>query len=266
MRQLGWLASQGLTGVRLHLGLSLNTLCAANFVLSYAAAPGVSERRALLTLAQAGVTYILDRGDVSLPFDRELMERRCGFVIRKRNNLRWRTLCALETGAHPVLPRLRQVSDQVVKLPRDPHGTLLRLVCFTCAGHQFRLVTNRFDLATHDLVQLSAWRWQVELLFRAWKHTLGGLHLLNLSAAGSAIQFHVWLIAPPLWALTQQTADHLSAAKSTPARSARQTMTGSLSQLFQRAWRLRRQPWRLCANCLAQPFSRYLKERLAVAT
>ena len=266
VRQLGWLAAQGLTAVLLHLGLSLNTLCAANFVLSYDAAPGVSERRALLSMAQAGVTYILDRGYVSLPFYRELMERRCGFVIRERNNLKWRTLCALAIGTHPVLARLRHVRDQVVKLPRDPHGTVLRLVCFTCAGHQFRLITNRFDLATHDLVQLYAWRWQVELLFRAWKHTLGGLHLLNLSAAGIAIQFHVLLLAALLWALTQQTADHLSATKAQPSWSAKQTMTGSLSQLFQRAWRLRRQPLRLCANCLAQPFSRYLKERLALAT
>ena len=166
--------------------------------------------------------------------------------------------------AHAV--RLGNNRDQVVKLPRDPHGTLLRLVCFTCAGHQFRLITNRFDLATHDLVLLYAWRWQVELLFRAWKHTLGGLHLLNLSAAGIAIQFYVLLLAALLWTLTQQTAEHLSAAKPKPALSAPQTMTGSLSQLFQRAWRLRRQPLRLCANCLAQPFSCYLKERLVFAT
>ena len=151
VRQLGWLASQGLTGVRLHLGLSLNTLCAANFVLSYDTAPGVNERRALLSMVQAGVTYILDRGYVSLPFYRELMERRCGFVIRERNNLKWRVLGALDSAAHPVLAAASCVSDQIVKLPRDPHGTLLRLVCFTCAGHQFRLITNRFDLATHDL-------------------------------------------------------------------------------------------------------------------
>ena len=265
-RQLGWLAAQGLTGVRLHLGLSLNTLCAASFILSYDAAPGLSERTALLALAQAGITYILDRGYVSLPFYRELMERRCHFVIRERNNLQWRTLCALESVAHPVLAGLSGVSDQIVKLPRDPAGTLLRLVCFTCAGHQFRLITNRFDLHTHEVVRLYAWRWQVELLFRAWKHTLGDLHLLNLSAAGIAIQFHVLLLAALLWALLQQTAESLAPAPtSTPAQPSR-TITGSLSQLFQRAWRLRRQPLRLCANCLALPFSGYLKERLALAT
>jgi hypothetical protein len=119
------------------------------------------------------------------------MERRCGFVIRERHKLKWRRLCALAISMHPLLVRLRQMCDQMVKLPRGPHGTLLRLVCFTCAGHQFQLITNRFDLVTRDLVQLYAWRWQVELLFRAWRHTLGGLHLLNLSAAGIANQFYV---------------------------------------------------------------------------
>lgn len=80
-------------------------------VLSYDAAPGLSERRALLILAQGGVTYILDRDYVSLQFYRELMERCCGFLIRERNNLKWRTLCALEIIAHPVLAHLSQVRD-----------------------------------------------------------------------------------------------------------------------------------------------------------
>lgn len=34
VRQLGWLREQGFSGVRLHLGLSLNLLCPAAFILS----------------------------------------------------------------------------------------------------------------------------------------------------------------------------------------------------------------------------------------
>lgn len=262
-RQLDWLHAQGLRGVRLHLGLSLNTLCAAAFILSYDAAPGTNERLALLALAQAGVTYILDRGYVSLPFYRELMERRCFFVVRERNNLRWRVLCALAVTAHPLLALVQDVSDELVKLPRDKDGTILRLVCFTCGGHQFRLITNRFDLHTHQLVCLYAWRWQVELLFRAWKHTLGGLHLLHLGEAGIAIQFHVLLLGALLWARLQQAAEAVQPVATTAGTRA--TVTGSLSQIFQCAWRLRRQPLRLLANCLATPFSFYVKERLELA-
>jgi hypothetical protein len=40
----GWLHTAGFTGVRLHLGLSLNLLCPAAFVLSYDKSPTSSER------------------------------------------------------------------------------------------------------------------------------------------------------------------------------------------------------------------------------
>jgi hypothetical protein len=46
-----------------------------------------------------------------------------------------------------------------------------------------------------------------------------------------------------------QTADHLTAAKPKSSPAAPRTITSSLSQLFQRTWRLRRQPLRLWANC-----------------
>jgi hypothetical protein len=44
VNQLGWLASQGLKGVRLHLGLSLNTMCAAAFLLTYDTARPLRKR------------------------------------------------------------------------------------------------------------------------------------------------------------------------------------------------------------------------------
>ena len=159
VNQLGWLARQGLQGVRLHLGLSLNTMCAAAFRLTYDSASSSSEKACLLALAQAGVTYVMDRGYVSIAFCRELMERRAFFVLRERNNLQFRALCELVVETHPCLQRLSSISDQIVKLTRDKDGTILRLVSFTVGGHQFRLLTNRFDLATHQIVLLAALLW-----------------------------------------------------------------------------------------------------------
>jgi hypothetical protein len=51
VRQLGWLSAQGFTGVRLHLGLSLNTLCPAAFLLSYDQSSTSNERTSLRALA-----------------------------------------------------------------------------------------------------------------------------------------------------------------------------------------------------------------------
>ncbi len=271
VRQLGWLRSAQLTGVRLHLGLSLNTLCAATFLLTYDAAPSVSERACLLAMLQAEVTYVMDRGYLSLAFCRELMERRACFVIRERNNSRLHVLAELAVETHASLDRLTSLSDQIVRLARDTDGTILRLVCFTVGGHQFRLLTNRFDLATWQITLLYAWRWQVELIFRAWKHTLGGLHLINLSEAGIAAQFHLLLLASLLWTLLQQTAESLAPTVATdgelePARPRAKTITAHLSEVLQVPWRLLRRGLRLCANCLAQSFSFYLKERQVLKT
>lgn len=269
VNQLGWLARQGLQGVRLHLGLSLNTMCAAAFLLTYDAASSSSEKACLLEMAQAGLTYVMDRGYVSIAFCRELMNLGAFFVIRERNNLQFRSLCELAVETHPCLQRLSSISDQIVKLTRDKNGTVLRLVGFTVGGHRFRLLTNRFDLATHQIVLLYAWRRQVELIFRAWKHTLGGLHLINLSEAGIAAQFHILLLASILWALLQQRSESPAPTVS-PASEMEQsspkakTITAQVSQIFQVTWRLLRSALRLCKNCLAQSFSYYLKERQAL--
>ncbi len=267
VRSLAWLDRQGLCGVRLHLGLSLNTYSPALFVLSYDTSPTQSERRILLEIAQAGVTYILDRGYVKLGLYLGLIERGAFFVIRQKNNLTVRTLASIEVVSHPALVAVVGLSDEVVRLAYDPRGTVFRLVSFHVGTHQFQVLTNRWDLATWQIVMLYAWRWQVELVFRAWKHTLAGLHLINLSEAGIAMQFHVLLIASILWvAFEHETSAALAASDShagepTPRHKA-STPTAILSKVFQVSWRLARSLLRLMHNCLSQSFSFYLGRRV----
>jgi hypothetical protein len=106
----------------------------------------------------------------------------------------------------------------------------------------------------------------VELLFRAWKHTLGALHLINLSERGMAIQFQVLLLASLLWMRLQQQTAPLAAASGTPAAAvparspleSQRSVTARLSTVFRVVWRLLKSAWRILANCLAQPFSAYL--------
>lgn len=263
VRQLGWLHAQGFSGVRLHLGLSLNLLCPAAFILSYDKSPTSSERSSLLALVVAGVTYITDRGYVSLPLYRDLMERRAFFVIRERHNLRYRVLAELRLTLEQLsgVAALTACRDEIIQLTRDEAGTVLRLVSFRCGAHYFVLVTNRFDLTTAQLIRLYSWRWQVELLFRAWKHTLGALHLLNLSERGIALQFQVLLLASLLWVRLQQQMAQQAAAAGAPvsagSRPSRRTVTARLSTVFRVAWRLLKPALRILSNCLAQPFSVY---------
>ena len=144
--------------------------------------------------------------------------------------------------------------------------TVRRLVEFCCGTHRFLVVTNRFDLTSAQIIRWYAWRGQVELLFRAWKHTLGALHLLNLSEHGMALQFQLLLLASLLWArLQQETAQRTAAAGTLTNRAGRgagtplvRTLTGRLSRVFQVGWRLCQKALRVMRNCLAQPLSVYL--------
>lgn len=267
-RQLGWLQRAGFQGVRLHLGLSLNHLCPAAFLLSYDRSPTSTERASLLALVEARITYIMDRGYVSVRLYRDLMERGAFFVIRERHNLRYRVLAALDLTLDGLgtgtLLRVQQ--DAIIQLTRGEVQTVRRLVAFCCGTHRFLVVTNRFDLTTAQIIRLYAWRWQVELLFRAWKHTLGALHLLNLSEHGIALQFQVLLLASLLWArLQQETAQRRATAGVPASRVGRatgaplvRTLTGRLSRVLQVGWRLCQKALRVVRNCLAQPLSVYL--------
>ena len=99
------------------------------------------------------------------------------------------------------------------------------------------------------------------MLFRAWKHTLGALHLLNLSERGIALQFQVLLLASLLWVRLQQQLVQQAAAAgapvSAPAPPFPRTVTGRLSTIFRVVWRLLKPALRVLNNCLAQPFSVY---------
>ena len=255
VRQLGWLQRAGFQGLRLHLGLSLNHLCPAAFLLSYDKSPTSTERTSLLALVEAGVTYLADRGYVSVPLYRDLMERGAYVVIRERHTLRYRVLAALDLTVDGLVTagRLRVVQDAVIPLTRGEVPTVLRLVEFWCGTHRFLVVTNRFDLSTAQIIRLYAWRWQVELLFRAWKHTLGALHLVNLSEHGIALQFQVLLLASLLWARRRQETTQRAAAsgdgtRRAPQTTGRRTLTGRLSQVFGSAGACAKRPCAWCAT------------------
>jgi hypothetical protein len=271
VRQLGWLQSGDWKGVRLHLGLSLNQFCAATFLLTYDVSGAVTETAAILSMLEKGLTFVLDRGYVNFKFYCELIDRGAFFVIRQRYNCHYVVLSEIAVERESSLNQMMAITDQIIKLiiRRQKQEVILRLVCFNACGHHFRLLTNRFDLTTRQIILLYAWRWQVELLFRAWKHTLQGLHLINLSEKGIAAQFYLLLLASLLWAIMQQQAESLSPASSCDSKLGREkrlakTVTSQLSQVFQVPWRLLRKNLKVCANCLAQSFSFYLKERIRI--
>lgn len=264
---LSWLVTTGATGVRLHLAWALETWTPASFRLSYDRAPTTHERRILRSLLQAGVTYILDRGYLDLQLYLDCLASAAFFIVRERGNLCYRELSLIEPHLPAAYGFVGELRDAAIKLRRDTSGTIFRLVSFRIGDHQFKLLTNRWDLTTAQVILLYAWRWQIELIFRAWKHTLGALHWVNLSEAGIEMQFQILVMASLLWAFMHQSqleetvpaGTNLPEAEVEASRPCK-TITASLSRMFRVRWRWMRQHLRIACNCLARPASVFFKE------
>lgn len=154
-----------------------------------------SEREALLRMAQAGVTYIADRGYMSFKLCFQLSEKQAFFIFRTKTNLIVETVETLDmTLPESVRSLFTSISDCLVRYTNDPNDQIYRLVCFTINREVYAIATNRLDLATFQVVMLYAYRWQTELLFRYLKRTMAGIHLVHQNIQGVTIQFYALLI------------------------------------------------------------------------
>ena len=113
------------------------------------------------------------------------------------------------------------------------------------------MLTNRWDLTTFEVMLLYSYRWQVELFFRYFKRTLGGLHLLSTSKAGVTIQFYALLITTLLQLHLKQrcvAAYEMASEQGTPGRlevdveelieGSGSTFLATVGQKLQRWWKI----------------------------
>jgi hypothetical protein len=178
--------------VKLHLAFELNRMIPLEFLLTEGKA---NEKKVLLNMAQAGVTYILDRGYFAFYLLQDLIAQDAFFILRTREDLRYTIVSALPitlpaSGGH----LFAHLTDQLIRCPKDPSRSCYRLISFECRNTAFLILTNRTDLTTFQIILLYAYRWQIELLFRFLKRSMGGLHLFNLSQEGLSIQFYLFLL------------------------------------------------------------------------
>lgn len=169
--------------MKLHLTFNLNQMIIADFLVDQ---PGSSERSALRTMLQADVTYVLDRGYMAFDLLRDIIAAQAFVVMRAYNNIVVETVSELPI----ILPEAFtthwiQVRDRIVQSAHpDAAGILFRLVECTVGTTTYRLITNRTDLTTFQVIILYAYRWQIELIFRFFKHTLQGVEVITQSKRG----------------------------------------------------------------------------------
>lgn len=189
--------------LKMHLAYELNRMIPVQFISSEA---NYSERKVLMELLEAGVTYITDRGYLAFDIFQQITEKQAFFIMRIRYNIR----ASMQTVLEVNIPEswnfyLSDVTDALVVFSGDQSKVTYRLVCFYVLGEWYRITTNRLDLKTSEIIILYAYRWQVELFFRCIKRTLDALHLWSHEPNGVKIQFYIYLIVYVLLIYFKQT-------------------------------------------------------------
>lgn len=194
--------------LKLHLCFDLNRMLPVEFLVSSAKG---SERQALLKMLKKGVTYIADRGYMSVKIYHQIVLAEANFIFRVKAKLLYHIIESLTVKLPENMKGIQNVSDQLISYTHDESKGIYRLVTFTLYQEVFYILTNRRDLTTYQIIVLYSYRWQIELIFRFLKRTLNGIHLIKQNEKGVTIQFYALLIVALLQLyLKQITVDQSS--------------------------------------------------------
>jgi hypothetical protein len=191
--------------LKIHVAFELNRMIPVQILSTDA---NTSERKILTQFLEVGVTYIADRGYLSFRMLQQILAKNAFFIMRMKSNWKYGVV---QPPAF-VMPSSWQeylggVTDQKISF-RKVEG-VYRLVCFTALGERYLILTNRFDLKTHEIILLYAYRWQIELFFRCIKRTFNAIHLWAHEPNGIEIQYYLYLIVYLLLsAFKQQCSPH----------------------------------------------------------
>jgi hypothetical protein len=176
----------------------------------------VDERHVLPMQLAAGALYVVDRGYNSKAIFQSFTAARASFVMRLRKDYGYQPIearnvdqAAQNAGVYaddvvsvagapqPLrVVRARRVSPPSRNLhPKRNGGKYAAHPPGELLTQDWILVTDRLDLPAELIVELYAYRWQVETFFRWFKVTLQCQHLLCESENGLALQMYAALIA-----------------------------------------------------------------------
>jgi hypothetical protein len=179
-------------GIKLHLSFELNRMIPVQFITTDA---NGSERKILKSVLERGVTYITDRGYIGFNLFSQIINQSAFFIIRVKSNMDYNITDNLESNIPKNWDKyLNNVTDNLVTFIGDDQENIYRLIMFNVNGESYQIATNRFDLQTHEIIMLYAYRWQIELFFRCIKRCFNCLHLWTHESKGIEIQFYLYMI------------------------------------------------------------------------
>jgi len=185
--------TENLNAIKLHMCFHLNLMLPVAFITTDA---NYSEKKALSQLIEEGITFIADRGYFKFKLFIDIMTKGAHFIIRGKTKMKFTIIGSFISEVPGQMSSLlSDVKDMLVIFDNDTSKQQYRIVSFSVLGETYNLLTDRFDLATYQVIILYAYRWQVELLFRFLKRTLNGMHLLTHNTNGIEVQFTIYMIA-----------------------------------------------------------------------
>lgn len=243
---------------KLHLNFELNRMIPTEFLIGSGKS---SEREFLLKVLEKGVTYIADRGYASFEIIAKLLQSQSYFVFRVKDNLLYEVEEVLRSADKKLPNCFREGRDELVIFKNDKHQNRVRLIQFKVAGSYFRLITNRLELSTLQMIILYAYRWQIELFFKYLKRTLNRLHLFNHSENGVGIQFYLLMtLALLLLKFKQQTepkakkkAQRIEKNEANPSEWIKE-----ISEIFYESWKISKKWLLIIKNSLSKVVDTHL--------
>ncbi len=227
---------------KLHLSFELNRLIPTEFLLG---SGNSSERTFLESVLEAGVTYIADRGYASFEIIAKVLEGEAYFIFRVKDNLLSEVREKLAISVSELPRSFRELRDELIIFKSDKQQNVVRMIQFEVARSKFRIITNRRDLSTLQVIILYAYRWQIELFFKYLKRTLKGLHLLNHSRNGVEIQFYLLMTLALLLLKLKQNCQkkpekksRVGAEKSEKKEESPAEWIRNISKIFYESWKI----------------------------
>ncbi len=243
---------------KLHLSFELNRMIPTEF---WVGKGNSSERKFLESVLQAGITYIADRGYFSFALADKVLQAHAFFIFRGRDNLLYEAIEKLPIETFELPQCFGNVTDEIIIFTNDEKQNKVRLITFYVAGSYFRLVTNRLDLTTLNVIILYAYRWQIELFFKFMKRTLKGIHLFNHSQNGVEIQFYLLMMVAILMLKLKQDGQALEKNAEKEGVEKEKSEENSLNpsewikkiaEVFYKSWKISKNWLVVVKNSLAQ--------------
>lgn len=257
--QMSWTSyRKAKNAFKLHLCFELNRMIPTEF---WVGTGNSSERQFLESVLEAGITYIADRGYFSFGMADKIVQAKAFFVMRTKNNLLYKVVENLPIETCEMPNCFRKVTDEIVIFSGDEKQNRLRLITFEVAGSYFRVVSNRFDLMTLNIVVLYAYRWQIELFFKFMKRTMKGIELFNHSQNGVEIQFYGLMSVAILMLKLKQDCQELEKEVETEEveeekrkenRASPSKWIKNIAQVFYKSWKISKNWLVVVKNSLAQ--------------